>query len=353
MIQFLCKVKLIKNKSMMRTAVFILPVLLFAVSCSDAIKAPDVSGIEVKLIVKRFEKDFFAADTNKINQEIDRLNQLYPEFMPSFMVRILNADPKWPNDTVATYVRNFITPFTRVNDSAQRIFNNFTPYENEIKQSIRYLKYYFPEYKVPEKVITYVGPLDGYGDIIAPDAFIVGLHHHLGKNSAFYQAEAVQQIYPSYITEHFEPTAIAVNCMKNVVDDILTENNDDKPLVQQMVQRGKRLYILSRLLPKTDEYKLIGYTAIQIKDCYTNEARIWDLFVQNDYLQVADKSIIKNFIGESPKTQELGEASPGDIGSFAGWQIVKEYMAKNPKTTLQQLIAMDANTIFQQAKYKP
>jgi hypothetical protein len=141
--------------------------------------------------------------------------------------------------------------------------------------------------------------------------------------------------------------------MKNVVDEMMPESNDDKPLVQQMVQRGKRLYILSKLLPKTEEYQLIGYTATQLKDSYGHEAVIWDLFIQNNYLQVSDKNIIKNYIGESPKTQELGEASPGDIGSFAGWQIVKKYMAKNPKTTLQQLITMDPNTIFQEAKYKP
>jgi hypothetical protein len=337
----------------MRPAIFIIAVLLFASSCSNTDKAPDVSGIEVKLTVQRFEKDFFAADTNKMTPEIDRLTQQYPEFMPSFMVRILNADPKWPNDTVATYVRNFIAPFRRVNDSAQFIFKDFTPYENSIRQAVRYLKYYFPEYKAPERIITYIGPLDGFGDIIAPNTFIVGLHHHLGKNSGFYKNDIISQTYPAYITEHFEPSTVAVNCMKNVVDEMMPESNDDKPLVQQMVQRGKHLYILGKLLPKTDEYQMIGYTETQLKDCYEHEAAIWDLFIQNNYLQVSDKNIIKNYIGESPKTQELGEASPGDIGSFAGWQIVKKYMSKNPKTTLQELIAMDANTIFQEAKYKP
>ncbi len=337
----------------MRSALFIIAVLFFAGSCTNSDKAPDVSGIKVKLTTERFEKDFFAADTNKMSQEIDRLSKLHPEFMPSFMARILNADPKWTDVTVATYVRNFITPFRRVNDSAQLIFKDFTPFENSIRQAVKYLKYYFPEYKAPERVITYIGPLDGFGDIIAPNTFIVGLHHHLGKNSGFYKNDMVSQTYPAYITEHFDPSTVAVNCMKNVVDEMMPESNDDKPLVQQMVQRGKRLYILSKLLPKTDEYQLIGYTTVQMKDCYAHEAAIWDLFIQNNYLQVSDKNIIKNYIGESPKTQELGEASPGDIGSFAGWQIVKKYMAKNPKTTLQQLIAMDANTIFQEAKYKP
>jgi hypothetical protein len=337
----------------MRSVIFGITVLILTISCTNRDKAPDVSGIAVNLTVQRFEKDFFAADTTKMIQEVDRLTRLYPEFMPSFMVRILNADPKWSSDTTASYLCNFIAPFSRVNDSAQIIFKDFSLYENDIKQSLRYLKHYFPNYKTPERIITYVGPLDGFGDIIAPNAFIVGLQHHLGKNSGFYKNEMVQQTYPRYITEHFEPYSVVINCMKNVADEIVPENNDDKPLVQQMVQRGKRLFILSKLLPQAEEYKLIGYTEAQLKACYTNEARVWDLFIQNDYLQVSDKNIIKNYIGESPKTQELGEDSPGNIGSFAGWQIVKKYMTKNPSVTLQQLVDMDPNAIFQEAKYKP
>ena len=78
-----------------------------------------------------------------------------------------------------------------------------------------------------------------------------------------------------------------------------------------------------------------------------------DLFVQNNLLQTIDNNVIKNYIGDGPKTQELGEASPGNIGSFAGWQIIKKYMQKNPKTGLKELMAIDAETIFAEAKYKP
>jgi uncharacterized protein YjaZ len=70
-------------------------------------------------------------------------------------------------------------------------------------------------------------------------------------------------------------------------------------------------------------------------------------------LQTIDNNVIKNYIGDSPKTQELGEAAPGNIGAFAGWQIVKKYMQKNPKLTLKQLMAVDAETLFSEAKYKP
>ncbi len=330
-----------------------LGLLLLVSSCSDAGKGPDVSGIKINLAVQRFEKDFFAADTTRLDAELERLNQAYPGFLPNFMVRILNADTRWPKDSVTSYVKHFIMPFRIVNDSAQRLFSDFSPYEKEIRQALQYLRHYFPAYKAPGKVITYIGPLDGYGDIIAPDAFIVGLHHHLGAASDFYKSDMVAQTYPAYITQHFTPASIAVNCMRNVVDELLPEADADQPLVQQMVQQGKKLYILSKLLPAHSEDELIGYSARQLKECYQREANIWDLFVQNNYLQITDKNIIKNYIGPSPKTQELGEASPGNIASFAGWQVVKKYMAKNPSTTLEQLVKLDANELYQMAKYKP
>ena len=90
-----------------------------------------------------------------------------------------------------------------------------------------------------------------------------------------------------------------------------------------------------------------------MKSCYKNEAVIWELFVQNDLLQSIDNNIIKNYVGEGPKTQELGEDSPGNIGSFVGWQIVKKYMDKNPSISLPQLMKTPAEELFQKAKYKP
>ncbi|MGK7600328.1 hypothetical protein ACSRB3_23130, partial [Salmonella enterica] len=71
------------------------------------------------------------------------------------------------------------------------------------------------------------------------------------------------------------------------------------------------------------------------------------LFVQNNFLQTIDNNIIKNYIGESPKTQELGEASPGNIGAFAGWQIVKKFMEKSDQLSLPEMMETDAETIFQ------
>ncbi|MBS1510610.1 MAG: hypothetical protein JST86_07220 [Bacteroidetes bacterium] len=323
-------------------------------SCSNRNKTPDVSGIKIELTTQRFEKDFFKLDTtnnysNQLNQLLDR----YPSFGQNFIFRILGADPKWNNDSIASYTKLFSSLHRKVYDTSLMVFNNFSVYEAQVKKALQLVKYYFPNYKLPTKLITYIGPLDGFGDILADDAIIVGLQLHLGKNFSLYHVEEVQQTYPSYITNRFEPSYIAINCMKNIVSDLYPEKLEDKSLITQMVEKGKRLYLLSKLLPNEDEYKLIGYSKQQLKECYENEQTIWDMFIKNNLLQNTDENIVKNYIGESPKTQELGDASPGNIGAFSGWQIVKKYMDKNSGLTLQQLMAMDDDTLFQEAKYKP
>ena len=336
----------------MRLSIIAVPLCFILFSCSNK-KIPDVSNIKISVTTERFEKDFFDTSTNSLFTYLKQLNNKNPSFVENYLTKILSVDPSWPSDTAAAYVNGFIKSYRPVYDSAERIFNDFTPYEEEVKKGLQFVKYYFPEYKLPKKIITYIGPADGFGDILAEDALIIGLQHHLGKNNSLYKTTFVQETYPDYISRRFEPDYIAVNCIKNIANDLYPEKEDEKPLVNQMIEKGKRLYLLNKFLPLTDEYKLIGYSQEQLKDSYSHEAVIWDLFIKNSLLQVTDKNIIKNYVNESPKTQELGEGAPGNIGSFAGWQIVKKYMQKKPATTLQQLMNLDTEIIFQEAKYKP
>ena len=339
----------------MRFVPVILLLIVGLFSCNQADKIPDVNHIKIKLNVQRFEKDLFSLDSTAMETQLDQLIARYPSFGENFLTTILNADPRWGGDTAVNYINGFIHSYRPVYDTAQKVFADFSPWEKEIREGLQFLQYYFPKYKAPHNIITYIGPLDGYGDILSEDAFIIGLHHHLGAGYSQYQSSWMQETYPAYISSRFTPDYIAVNCMKNVITDagMFPEKKQEASLMVQMVEKGKRLYLLSKLLPYTEEHKLIGYTEKQLKDCYEHEATIWNLFVQNNFLQTIDNNLIKNYVGESPKTQELGESAPGNIGSFAGWQIVKKYMQKQPDLRLEQLMAMDAEKIFSEAKYKP
>ncbi len=315
---------------------------------------PDVSGVKVNLPLQRFEEDFFAIDTAHVDVALEKLNQKYPGFLQDFIFNIL-ALPAEPDSirAVENGVRSFINSYREIKDTSTVVFHDFGRINQAVEEGLKYVKYHFPKYKLPSKLITFIGPINSYGNIITPDALGVGLQLYLGRNYGLYATEAGQALYPAYVSRRFEPAYIPVNTLKTVIDDMYPNNSAGRPLVEQMVEAGKRLYVLDQLLPETADTLKTGYTEEQLKGSQENEALIWGLFLQNELLYSSDPAITKDFMNDAPNTPALGPGSPGFIGQFVGWQIVKKWMDKNEKLSLQQLMETDARKIFEQAKYKP
>jgi uncharacterized protein YjaZ len=49
---------------------------------------------------------------------------------------------------------------------------------------------------------------------------------------------------------------------------------------------------------------------------------------------------------------EIDNESPGRVGQWIGWQIVRSFMENN-KVSMQEMIKMDAKELFEKSKYKP
>jgi uncharacterized protein YjaZ len=49
---------------------------------------------------------------------------------------------------------------------------------------------------------------------------------------------------------------------------------------------------------------------------------------------------------------EIDNETPGRVGTWVGWQIVRSFMNNND-VTLQQALQMDTMELFQKSKYKP
>ncbi len=86
------------------------------------------------------------------------------------------------------------------------------------------------------------------------------------------------------------------------------DQSGEKTLIEQMVEKGKRIYLLDKLMPDVADTLKLGYTSSQLKGCTNNEGLIWNFFVKNGLVYNNDPSIIKNYIGDSPNTPEFGEA---------------------------------------------
>jgi hypothetical protein len=334
-------------------------ILLYACKSSSG---PDVSNINVNLATVRYEKEFFALDTNNLSFALDELYNKHPDFFRDFSQHILGLPPITDSGLqVMNAIKQFLHDYRPVYDSANQVFGDFSREEKAIVNGLKHVKYYFPNYPLPQKLFTFIGPMDayfeastgGYGDVITSEGLAVGLQLHLGPNFSMYNSEMGQALYPSYLARKFAPEYIPVNCMKNIVDDLYPDKSSDKTLVEQMVEKGKRIYLLQQFMPNTPDTLLIGYTKKQLNGCLDNEADIWHYYLANNLVFNNDPSLIKNYIGDSPGTPEFGEGAPGNIGMFVGWRIVQKFMDENSSTTLDELMRKDPRKLFEESHYRP
>lgn len=333
----------------MKKPVLALLLVVLLLSCRQGKQLPDVSGVAVTLTTQRFEKDFFATDTLQLNASMDRLVQKYPGFAQDFLFNILGTTPDQAPRDVPAFLRSYQSVYA----NTDALFGDLQQISNQVKQGFRYVHYYFPNYKLPGKLISFIGPIDSYGCILTQDAVAVGLQLFLGKDHPIYAREQGQAMYPSFISRRFDKAYIPVNVLRNIIDDMYPPQNPGKPLVEQMVEAGKKLYLLDQFLPELSDTLKTGYTKAQLEACYKNERNIWSMFMVNELLYKSDPQVTRDYMVDGPMTQLLGEGSPGNIGQFTGWQIVKKWMEKNKQASLKDLMEKDPARLFEESKYKP
>jgi hypothetical protein len=329
--------------------IFIFP---FLFSCNQNAKGPDISGIRVDTKIERFEPAFFKIDTIHLSQSLGQLRSAFPDFYPDFMRNILGVSGQ-PDSATIQVTLQFFRAYSLFAKEIEKKFSDISPTEKEINKSFRYVKYYFPEYKIP-KLITYIGTLDAPGIALMSHYIAIGLHQYAGKNFAGYHTREVEDIYPVYVSRRFDAEYIPSNTMKAVVDDLFPDKTTGKPLIEQIIEKGKQWWLLDKFLPDTPDSLKTGYTQKQVQWCRENEGNIWNQFISDPGdLYTIDPSTIQNYIGEGPYTQGMPDSSPGNIGPWIGWQIVKKFVEKNPSLKAREVMMTPASKILEEAKYKP
>ena len=164
----------------------------------------------------------------------------------------------------------------------------------------------------------------------------------------------IENVAPAYRSRRFSKEYIIADGMQLIVDDISPDKSSGKPLIEQMIERGKQWWLLDKFLPETADSIKTGYTAAQLDWCRTNEGLIWSYITKNERLDAIDMVTLQTYIGEGPFTQGFSqELSPGNLGQWIGWRIVEKYAEKNPGFHPRQVMAANAREILDVAKYKP
>ena len=306
--------------------------MLVVVSCDKKSKVEKaVEAIPVTIKVERFDKLFFEAQPKDLNT----LKKDFPFFFPS------GTDD-------AVWLEKIQNPLWRVlYAEVQKKYSNFEPVQKKLETLFKHIKYNFPKTKTP-KVITVISEMDYNNKVIYADSLlIISLELYLGKEHKFYQ-------FPNYLKQNFED--------KQIIPDVVSSFSlnkiapiTDKTLLSQMIYFGKQLYLKDLLIPDYSDADKMGYTPEQLKWCEENESYMWRYFLEREMLYSNDSKLGNRFVNPAPFSKfylEIDNESPGRVGAWMGWQIVRSF-AKNNDVPIEELLRMNAKEIFEKSKYKP
>ena len=132
------------------------------------------------------------------------------------------------------------------------------------------------------------------------------------------------------------------------------DQNSATSLLDNMVEKGKMMYLVDAMLPDTPDSLKIGYTETQLEWCEANEPAMWTYLIEQKMLYSTKRMDIVRYINDAPSTSGFPVESPGRSGVWIGWQIVRQYMKKHPDITLSELMSnKDYQKILNESEYDP
>lgn len=309
-------------------------VAIFLFSCKEESKVEEaVAKIPIEFKVERFDRIFWTSKP----EDLQKVKAQYPYFFPSHI----------PDSILINKLKDPL--LKELYSGVQMQYPELGKIETDLEKLFAHVQYYFPKYKTP-RVITLINEVDTDGRVFYTDTLaLISLDCYLGKDHRFYVD------FPEFKKPEMERNQILPNLVTSFCYGKIASPTD-RTLLSAMIYYGKELYMKDKLIPEYSDADKIGYTDMQIKFCQENEYYMWSNLVENKLLFDSNPKNELRFIKPAPFSRfyiEIDNQTPGRVGQWLGWQIVRSYMENNDDVTLEQLLAMDAKTIFDNSKYKP
>lgn len=337
-------------------SVLLLVTILSFASCKGPGSEPDVSQVKVTLTSHRFDRDIATIDTNNIPQALVALKKNYSDFLDFWLDDLMqfgvNGNYNLDNPGVGKALRQFLSykDFRGLFDTVAAHFPNTKLIETPLSKGFQYWKYYYPQRSIP-KIVYFVSGLNNWSAVTLDTAIVgIGLDMYLGPNYPFYKSVMI----PDYIIKNLTPEMAPVNVFKAIYEAKFPFNPENKTLLQMMVEKGKEQYFLSKILPFLAPELRLGFTKSQLDWCNKNEALAYNFFVKANFLYEKNWAKVLRYVNDGPESAGMPKESPGNIGTWLGWQIVKAFVAKHPEKKLDEILSQnDAQKMLQEGAYKP
>ncbi len=305
--------------------------------------------------IVRFDSAFLQIDTLNPLPSVRQLYASYPTFMPFFVENILVIEPQDTAhliEVLPPFLNDTIYGFKQTNERVRTTFATIDDVQAQLDGAFARLRYLYPEMEIPT-VYFFVSGFNAsllfFENADFTEDIAVGVDLYLGSDYEFYN-----QVVYNYQKQTMRKECIAADVVSAYLFRSIPFTSSQSRLLENMLYRGKIMYIVSLLFPEDDAAEIMGYTAEQMAWCNRNESAIWRMMIDKKALFSTEPMVLTSYLNDGPFTSEISQESPARLGTWIAWQICKSYMENNPNVTLQELLAEgDAQKILQQSYYKP
>jgi hypothetical protein len=327
--------------------IILIIIALTILGCGQKKQKINLKGIDFDIKIERFDKDFWAIKEKNYAEELPKLFEKYPEFAPVYFANIINFGDNI--DEIAEILPDFFAreDVKKLYSDALQKFSDVRDLEKSLTNAFRRGKYFFPNLPIP-KILMHVSGFN-QSVVVAENLISISVDNYLGAKYPLYE-----KITYHYLAQNMRREKVASDYIFAWLSTEFSYFSEQDRLLDEMIYKGKILYITSLLMPDETEENLIGYTSEQWKWCKNYEKDMWQTLIENKYLFGNDFQLRKKMLEDAPFTQPFTQESPGRAGIFIGFRIVESYMRKNSEISPWELMQNpDAQSILEHSGYRP
>lgn len=331
----------------------ILPVVLCVTALTSCNKSrnyfpkeTDTQDIEIV----RFDNSLLNVHEATVATDIRVLYDEYPDFMPIWVEEILgipSMDTAYLEQQLPAFLNDTLYGFKATNRREQEVFADISELQSSLNKAFGRILYLYPEAEIPTLYLFVSGfqtPIY-YGD----ELIGIGADMYLGSNYEYYN-----RVVYEYQKQTMRKECIPVDVISAYLFHTLPYTSTKSRLLDQMIYRGKIMYLTAQIFDNLPGYEVMGWTKEQWEWCVRNERAIWHLVMDKRDLFKTESLVLTNYLNDGPFTSEVSQDAPGRLGIWLGWRIAESYMEYNESVTLTELMAEpDAQKILEESYYKP
>lgn len=326
-------------------------ILLFSLGSCDSKEekaaAPKVLT-KISLDIQRLDRSIADCRNEK---QIDSILQKYPEVMEAYFGASVKRSPELAKNLYLLFQNPALRKFYE--QSQQETFFGSQVLEKELQAAFQEVKNEFPQAKIPKvrTVFTGFGAIGKFKSqhvIVSDSLIVIGLDYFMGKKGMYLPQDAYD-----YQLRRLEPRALIGQVLLLYSNFFNRHVAQNATMLSDMIWYGKSYAFAKKMAPALADTLLFGYTNKELTESEMFQQEIWEHFIDQSLLYKQDEFTKAKYLGERPKTIEIGPACPGSIGRWLGWKIIEAYQTNHPNESLAEVMAKpDANQLFQASGYR-